>query len=236
VAPLVQAKSARVIGITLPVTRAAHPEWGSLAFEPSGKLLVRGPTAVSRVDPDTGDAADAELPAWPTQVLSPDGKSRWLEAYHACEGVGLRATFAPTGGDSEMRDVLLPIAPPLGSRCAGGRGEAATTIPIAWGPRGLEVLVAGVPLLVKPEVSSASVMAAPLGEMPPYGSPRSAGGRAMAIATSQGVLVKTTKSARYRAPELEPYADLTQCTTNDDGSRIACVKRGRVIVGTSDPL
>jgi len=236
VAPLVQARSTRVIGITLPTKRPPHPEWGSLAFEPSGKLLVRGPSAVSRVDTETGEAADAEMPAWPTQVLSPDGKSRWLEAYSACEGVGLRATFAPTDGESEMRDVLLPVAPTLGSRCAGGRGEAATTIPIAWGPRGLEALVAGLPLLVKPEVSSASVMASPLGEMPPFGSPRSAGGRATAIATSQGVLVKTTKSARYRAPDLEPYTDLSQCTTNDDGSRIACVKRGRVVLGTFDPL
>ena len=235
VAPIVQARSTRVLGITLPPARAAHPEWGSLAFEPSGKLLVRGPSAVLRVDPETGESADAEVPAWPTQVLSPDGKSRWLEAYSACEGVGLRATFAPTDGDGEMRDVLLPVAPPLGSRCAGGRGEAATAIPIAWGPRGLEALVAGLPLLVKPEVSSASVMASPLGEMPPFGSPRSAGARAMAIATSQGVLVKTAKAARYRAADLEPYSDLTQCTTNDDASHIACVKRGRVVVGTFDP-
>ena len=236
VAPLVQARSTRVLGITLPTTRAAHPVWGSLAFEPSGKLLVRGPSAVSRVDVESGEATDAELPAWPTQVVSPDGKSRWLEAYSACEGVSLRATFAPIDAESEMRDVLLPVAPPLGSRCAGGRGEAATTIPIAWGPRGLEALVAGLPLLVKPETSSAIVMTSPLGEMPPFGSPRSAGARAMAIATSQGVLVKTTKSARYRAPELEPYVDLSQCTTNDDASRIACVKRGRVVVASFDPL
>ena len=48
--------------------------------------------------------------------------------------------------------------------------------------------------------------------------------------------MKTTKSARYRAPELEPYVDLSQCTTNDDASRIACVKRGRVVIGTFDPL
>jgi hypothetical protein len=236
VAPFVTAKSARIVGITLPATRSPHPEWGSLGFEPSGKLLVRGPSAVLRVDPETGESADAEMPAWPTQVLSPDGNSRWLEAYHACEGVGLRATFAPTGGESEMRDVLLPIAPPLGSRCAGGRGEAARAIPIAWGARGLEALVAGQPLLVRPEASAASVMASPLGEMPPFGSPRSAGGRAMAIATKEGVLVKTTRSARYRAPELEPYGDLKQCTTVDDGSRIACVKRGRVVIATFDPL
>lgn len=236
VAPFVSARSTRIAAITLPTKHSPHPEWGALAFEPSGKLLVRGPSAVLRVDPDSGDSADAEMPAWPTQVLSPDGKSRWLEAYHACEGVGLRATFAPIDGDSEMRDVLLPIAPPLGSRCAGGRGEAATTIPIAWGTRGLEALVAGQPLLVRPEASAASVMASPLGEMPPFGSPRSAGGRAMAIATKDGVLVKTTKSARYRAADLEPYTDLRQCTTTDDGARIACVKRGRVVIGTFDPL
>ncbi|MDB4933895.1 MAG: hypothetical protein JWP87_867 [Labilithrix sp.] len=240
VAPFVQAKSSRVVAITLTTARSPHPEWGSLAFEPSGSLLVRGPAGlehrVLRVDAETGTSVDGELPAWPTQVLSPDGKSRWLEAYHACEGVALRATFAPTGGDSEMRDVLLPVAPPLGSRCAGGRGEAATTIPIAWGPRGLEALVAGQPLLVRPEASSATVMASPLGEMPPFGSPRSPGGRATAIATSQGVLVKTTKAARYKAPDFEPYGELTQCTTNDDATHVACVRRGRVVVGTFDPL
>lgn len=236
VAPFVQARSTRTLAMTVPSARAPHPTWGALGFEPSGKLLVRTASQVLRVDPDSGESTDAELPAWPMQVLSPDGKSRWLEAYHACEGVAIRATFAPTGGDSEMRDVLLPVAPPLGSRCAGGRGEAATTIPIAWGSRGLEALVAGQPLLIRPEVSTASVMASPLGEMPPFGSPRSAGARAMAVATSHGVLVKATRAARYKAPELEPYADLQQCTTNDDATRIACVKRGRVVVGTFDAL
>ncbi|MDB4942243.1 MAG: hypothetical protein JWP97_1777 [Labilithrix sp.] len=236
VAPIVQARSARVLGVAVPAARAAHPEWGPLAFEPSGKLLVRSASGVQRVDPDTGDATDAEQPAWPTQVLAPDGKSRWLEAYHACEGVALRATFAPTGDEGEMRDVLLPVAPPLGSRCAGGRGEAAATLPIAWGPRGLEVLVAGQPLLVRPEAGSATVMASLLGEMPPFGSPRSAGGRALAVATPTGVLVKAGRSVRYRAPELAPYAELRQCTTVDDASRIACAKRGKVVVATFDPL
>ena len=236
VAPFVTAKGARTLAVTVNAVRSPHPEWGPLAFEPSGKLLVRGASQVLRVDPDTGESADAGLPPWPSQVLSPDGKSRWLEAYHACEGVALRATFAPTGADGDMREVLLPVAPPLGSRCAGGRGEAAATTPIAWGPRGLEVLVAGQPLLVRPEASSATVMAALLGEMPPFGSPRSAGGRALAVATSQGVLVKTSKAARYRASELEPYGEIRQCTTTDDASRIACVKRGRVVIGTFDPL
>jgi hypothetical protein len=237
VAPFVEARSTRMVGITVPVNRSAHPAWGSLAFEPSGRLLVRGPSQVTRVDLESGESADAEMPVWASQVLSPDGSSRWLEAYHACEGVALRATFAPTGVDGEMRDVLLPVAPPLGGRCAGGRGEPATTTALAWGAGGLEALVAGRPLLVKPGATSATAMSAPTDEMPPLGSPRSPGGRAMAIATPEGVLVRTTKAARYKAPELEPYTELRQCTTNDDASRIACVKRsGRVIVATFDPL
>lgn len=234
VAPATQPLRTRTLALSVPSTRAAHPEWGPLAFEPSGKLLVRASAGVQRVDPESGEGADAETPAWPTQVLSTDGKSRWLEAYHACEGVALRATFVPVG-EGEMRDVLLPIAPLLGTRCAGGRGEAATAIPLAWGSRGLEAIVAGMPVIVRPEVSSAMILASPTGEMPPYGSPRSPGGRSFAIATHDGVLVKGARAIRVKAPELEPYDDLRHCTTTDDAARIACVKRGKVVIATLDP-
>ncbi len=236
VAPFVEAKRAQELAVVVAALRAVHPEWGPVAFEPSGKLLVRTETSVVRMDVDTGESSPTELPAWGAQVLAPDGKSRWLEAYHACEGVALRATFAPTGSDGEMRDVLLPIAPPLGGRCVGGRGEQAASIPIAWGSRGLEVLVAGQPLLIRPDASLAMMMTSPLGESPPLGSPRSPGGRAMAVATSQGVLIRTTKAARYRSPELEPFAELRHCTVSDDASRIACLKRGRVVVASFDPM
>src|SRR5690606_20464058 len=121
-----------------------------LSFEPGGKLLVRNGKSVVRVDPETGDEEATDVPPWKDEVVSPDGKSRWIEAYHACEGVALRATFAPTG-DGDMSDVLLPIPPRLGKSCGGGRGEAAQTIPIAWGARGLEAVVAGQPVLIKHE-------------------------------------------------------------------------------------
>jgi len=233
VAPVTPPRSARVLDVPVSWTRAPHPEWGSLGFEPSGRLLVRAGDKVMRVDPDSGEAADAEMPAWPTQVLAPDGKSRWLEATHACEGVAMRATFAPVT-EGEMRDVLLPVPPPVGGRCSGGHGEPAPTIPIAWSARGLEAIVAGVPVLIRPESSVAAILASPTGEMPPLGSPRSPGGRAFAVATSAGVLVKAARAVRVKAPELEPYEDVRQCTTTDDGSRIACVKRGKVVVVNVD--
>ena len=235
VAPLVQDTTARALLVTVP-PRGPHPEWAPVAFDAGGKVLVRTSSKVVRVDPDSGTEEDAaDVAPWPTQVLSPDGKSRWLEAYHACEGVALRTTFAPTGADGDVRDVLLPIAPPLGTRCGGGRGEAATTLPIAWGERGLEAVVAGEPVLVRPEAGSAVPLAAMLDQVPPLGSPRSIGARALAIATKTGVLVKTaSKAMRYRAPELEPYAEL-RCVVSDDARRLACDRRGRVVIATFDP-
>lgn len=229
VAPATAPLKTKTLTLAVPSARAAHPEWGPLAFEPSGKLLVRTSSNVQRVDPESGEAAEAETPAWPSQVLSSDGKSRWLEAYHACEGVALRATFVPVG-DGDMRDVLLPISPPLGTRCANGRGESATTVPLAWSARGLEAIVAGMPVLVRPELGTAAIQAAPTAEQPPYGSPRSPSGRSMALSTKDGILVKSARSIRVKAPELEPYDDLRHCTTTDDASRVACVKKGRVVV------
>jgi hypothetical protein len=231
VAPRNDAKNARTLAVEVDVPRAQHPEWGPLTFEANGKLLVRHGKTVSRVDPDSGDEEANVMPAWSAHVVSPDGKSRWLEAYHACEGVALRATFAPTG-DGDMHDVLLPVAPRLGTKCAGGRGEAAPTIPIAWGPSGLETIVAGQPLLITLDPPQAKARPTPIAAPPMYGSPRSINARATAIATSRGILVRSDKTMLYRAPELEPYGELRHCTVNDDATRVACVRRGKVVVAS----
>jgi hypothetical protein len=228
VAPYATVSSTRMLQVRVSSRRAVHPEWGPLAFEASGKLLVRTDAKVVRVDPESGEQEDTDVTPWPTQVLSPDGKIRWLEAYHACEGVALRATFVPMGAEADISDVLLPIAPALGARCAGARGEAAVVVPIAWGARGLEALVAGQPLLVQPEAARATSLAALLDEVPPMGSPRSPGAKALAVPTSQGVLVRAQKARRYKLPELEPYDDVKQCAVTDDARLLACTRQGRV--------
>ncbi len=229
VAPAMDARSSRALNVLADAPRPQHPEWGPLSFESSAKLLVRHGEKVSRVDLATFEQEDADVPAWPAHVVSPDGKMRWLEAYHACEGVALRATFAPVA-EGDVQDVLLPVAPRLGTRCAGGRGEAAMATPVAWGPRGLETIVSGQPLLVRLDTQNASALAAWLDEPPPRGSPRSPGGRAIAIATPQGLLVRAEKTTLRRASDLAPAADLRHCTTTDDGLTVACLKKGRVVV------
>jgi hypothetical protein len=228
VAPTVESKTARTLNVTFDAPRGHHPEWGSLVFDTSGKLLVRHGTKVSRIDPDRGEEESSEVLPWPSQVLSPDGKSRWLEAYHACEGVALRATFAPTG-DGDMHDVLLPIAPRLGKACTGGRGEPARVLPIAWSPRGLEAIVAGQPVLIKLDASQASPLASFTNEAPPQGSPRSSTGKSIAIPVAQGVLVRSDRWFLYKSAELQPYAALEACTITDDASHVACIKKAKVV-------
>lgn len=215
-----------------------HPAWGALAFTREGKLLVRSGARLTEVDVESGEAKASEAAAWPAEVSAMGSKLRFLEAYHACEGGSLRATFSPTGGDGEMREVFLPIAPPLGARCASGRGDQASVVPIAFGDRGLEALVAGQLLLFPPDGKAAMRIVAPLDVVGPPGSPRSPGGRVMALGTTRGIYVREsregqpTRQVLVRNDALTPYADLRACTAADDGVHVACVSRGRVLLVT----
>jgi hypothetical protein len=236
VAPVTEARSVRTLtAVVDQPSRDGRPEWGPLAFEHSGKLLARHGKSVMRIDPESGEGEPADMVPWKDEVLSPDGKMRWLEAYHACEGVALRATFAPTA-EGEMTDVVLPIPPRLGKSCNGGRGESAPTVPIVWGPGGLEAIVAGQPVLIKNDAAQASALSAFSDEIPPPGSPRSHGTKMHAFAMPNGVLVRgkplPDRWSLVRSADLEPYADLRGCTINDDGSRIACARRGKAVLVT----
>jgi hypothetical protein len=229
VAPPLDARSSRSLNVLVDAPRGQHPEWGALAFE-SQKLLVRHGDKVSRVDLTTWEQEESDVPAWPSRVVSPDGKMRWLEAYHACEGVALRATFAPVA-EGDVHDVVLPIVPRLGAKCSGGRGEASSAVPVAWTARGLEAIVAGEPVAIRLDAPNASALASFSEDPPPKGSPRSPGGKAIAIATPQGLLVKTAdRTTLRRAPDFMPYASLRHCTTTDDGAAVACQKSGHVVV------
>lgn len=218
------------------VVHEGRPAWSPLAFDASGSLLVRNAGKVVRVDPVSYAEEASDAPAWKDEVLGPDGRLRLVEAYHACEGVALRATFA---ADADMIDVPLPIPPRLGKTCAGKgaetHGDPASAVPISWTARGLEALVAGELLLVKPEPASApsaTALSAFLDEPAPQGSPRSPNGKNFAIASKNGVLVHRDKWALVRSGELEPYADVQRCVVSDDGVHVACIRRRKAIIAT----
>jgi hypothetical protein len=212
-----------------------EPSWGPLAFEPSGKLLVKTRAGVVRVDPDLGDEVDAGVAPWKSAVTSPDGIAQWIEAYDPCDGLPLRATFTLSGGRDE-RDLELPIAPPLSGRCAGARGAPARTTPIAWGPAGLEAIVAGELVAVAADLAHGAPLAGLLGQPYTPGSPRSPDGKAYVLATGAGLLIRSADHTRLlRASEIDgTYGDQQGCAVSNDMTHVACVHAGTAWVGTWD--
>jgi hypothetical protein len=232
IAPPAQATLLRAVAAIPRSERGRSPSWGALAFEPSGKLLVRTPAGVARVDPQTGDEADAGgMAAWPSEVVSPDGTHRLIDSYDPCDGFALRATVVATGGN-DAKDVLLPIEPTVGLRCQGARGVPVRAVPIAWGPLGLELVVGGFPVVVAADLGNAAPLVAPLGQPVTLGAPRSPDGRTLVVPVTEGILVMGARSRLLRAKELEgAYGELYDCAVSDDGARVACARGGRAFVG-----
>jgi hypothetical protein len=236
IAPMLMARGVRAIA-AVPVPRHGHePAWGPLAFEPSGKLLVRSAAGVVRVDPEPGDEVDAPGVDWRSTVASPDGTDVWIEAYDPCDGLSLRATFATSDGD-ELREVALPVHPALNGRCMGSRGAAAGVVPVAWGPAGLEAIVDGEPVLVSSDLTHASSLALFLDQPSRPGAPRSPDGKTYVVATRAGIIVRGPAGAHIlRAKALEgTYSEQEGCVVSDDAQHVACVRYGKAWVGAWGP-
>jgi hypothetical protein len=236
-APIATARLLRAAAAVPLAPRGHEPAWGPLAFEPSGKLLVRTRAGVVRLDPDQGDEAAANVPDWPVAVSSPDGVRKWIDAYDPCDGLPVHALFEMTNGENG-RDVLLPVMPALGGRCVGSRSSPVRAIPIAWGPGGLEAIVEGQPVLVSPDLGSASLLASFLDQPQAPGAPRSPDGKAYVISTEAGLLVRREGRSRLlRGSELDAtYGDQHDCTVSNDTTHVACVHAGQAWVGTWDPF
>ena len=232
-APITQATSVRAIAAVPQSSRSTSPAWGALAFEPSGKLLVRTAAGVVRVDPEQGDEGDAsDQKTWGEAVVSPDGSQRFTEAFEPCDGASLHATFVATDASApaDATDLLLPIASHTLSRCTNPKGTAVPVVPLASGNGGLEVIIAGEPILVT--AGHASLLRTALGQSTPHGSARSPDGKTFAYATTLGVLVQgPVKSRLMRHATLDgTYGEQRDCTASDDGTRVACVRAGKAWV------
>jgi hypothetical protein len=108
-------------------------------------------------------------------------------------------------------------------------------LPVAWGALGLEVIAAGFPALVAPDLLRAAPLAQPLGQPVTSGAPRSPDGKTLVVPTTEGILVVGSRARLLRAKELEgAYGELYDCVVSNDASRVACVRGGRAFVGIWD--
>ncbi|MBX3228150.1 MAG: hypothetical protein KIT84_27005 [Labilithrix sp.] len=228
-APVESAKAVRVLATLVDSPSDAEPQWGPLTFDATNQLLVRAGKTVTSVDPENGDEHADGAAAWPAEVVSPDATRRWSAAFQVCDDGAARASFTVAETNTTIT-APLPLVPRLGRACSG-HGEPLLVQPIAWGPRGLEAIVAGRPFIFKSEGANemtASPLAPFLDERPPPGSPRM--GAKMAVAVPNALLVLAEgKWRNLRSPDVKP-SELRACTIDDTATRVACVRRGKVVL------
>lgn len=221
------------------------PAWGALAFESSGKLLVRTTTGVFRVDPTTLDEREADdATSWPWEVALPGKDARLSSVIDPCDAPHLAARVAGHDVPTGVALLPLPMLPTMGpSRCAGG-GAAFAAVPVAWGPSGLYTLVAHEPVLVPAALTSESGARAtgtiPAPNAPVQGAfvpgaPRSPNGAWLVVPSRFGLLRRDDsaggQSSYVRVKELEGlYPSLRECAIADGGARLACVRESKVLI------
>ncbi|MBX7197032.1 MAG: hypothetical protein K1X94_33595 [Sandaracinaceae bacterium] len=221
------------------------PAWGALAFEPSGKLLVRTTTGVFRVDPTTLDERDADdVPSWPWEVALPGKDARLSSVLDPCDAPHLAARVAGHDVPTGAALLALPLLPVTSQgRCSGGGGTFAA-VPVAWGPSGLYTLVAHEPVWIPATVVTDSGARAS-GTIPPpnapvqgpfvQGAPRSPNGSFLVVPSRFGLVRRDDsaggRSTYVRVKELEGlYPSLKECAIADGGQRIACVRENKVVI------
>ncbi len=234
-APTASARLVRKAAAVPAVETGSEPSWGPLAFEPSGKLLIRTRAGVVRLDTDLGDEISSGSADWKASVTSPDAAMTWVAVSDYCDGLALRAAFEPKAG-GDRREVALPLGAPLGERCASGRARLVQGLPIAWGPRGLEAIVDGQVVLISPDLMQASLLAGFVDQPVTPGAPRSPDGKAYVVPTEVGFLVQTEAGMRLlRASELDgTYGEQQHCVVSNDTTHVACVHLGSAWAGTWD--
>jgi hypothetical protein len=218
------------------------PAWGALAFESSGKLLVRTATGVVRVDTTTFDEKEADdVASWPWEVSLPGKDARLSAVIDPCDAPNLAARVAghdvPTGATLLPLPMLPSMAP---GRCGGG-SSTFSAVPVAWGGSGLYTLVAHEPVWVPAAVTTASGARA-TGTLPPpgaaaegpfvLGAPRSPNGSWLVVPTRFGVLRRESGvGTLVRVKELEGlYPTLRECAISDGGGKLACIRETKVVV------
>ena len=190
------------------------PHWSPLWFEQDGALLIQTDAGVVRASRDgTTEApvdADGGTPAWPLDVT--DASGRHLSGSScACDSseVQLSLTGAAAGPTGLATHLLSPR--PGGCK---GRFSCPDPVPIATGPDGFSVLLAGA--LSEPKKMGKA--------LPSPGSARSPDGSWLVVTTPLGLLVTGAAQELWKLPDLPLDTRRAQdCVVANDRTAVACV-------------
>ena len=217
------------------------PAWGALAFDTSGKLLVRSTTEVVCVDTTTFAEVICDQPAWPWEVKLPAKDARLSAISDSCDAPSLSARFVghdvPTGATLIPISILPNFAP---SRCGSG-GANTPAVPVAWTETGLFSLVAQEPVMIPALTRTALPLAAASKVTGPFvqGAPRSPSGNLLVVPTRFGIVRRddsTSKTTLVRVKDLEGlYQQLRECAIADGGYKLACVRETKVVIIDATP-
>jgi len=212
------------------------PAWGALAFESSGKLLVRSTIEVVRVDPTTFAEVISDEPSWPWEVKVEGKDARLTAVADQCDAPSLSARFVghdvPTGATAIPIAMLPTFAP---NRCGGG-GAHAPAVPVAWMENGLFTLVAHEPVIIPALTRTASPLAPATKVTGPFvqGAPRSPNGAWLVVPTRFGLFRQgdgSPPASLVRVKDLEGlYLQLRECAIADGGLKLACIRENKVVM------
>ena len=198
------------------------PHWSPLWFEQDGALLVlteagvvrasRDGTTEAPVDPDGG------TPAWPLDVRDAAGQ-RLLGSSCACDASEIQLSLSDAAGAPQKGLTTRLLAPRPGG--CKGRFSCPDPVPVATGPDGFSVLVAGA--LSEPKKSGKA--------LPSPGSARSPDGSWLVATTALGLLVTGSAQELWKLPETPVDARRAQdCVVANDRAAVACVAGDKVLL------
>ncbi|HYP88719.1 MAG TPA: hypothetical protein VEQ59_11210, partial [Polyangiaceae bacterium] len=198
------------------------PHWSPLWFEQDGALLVNTDGGVVRVSRDgtteTPLPADAAAAPWPLDVTNDSGQ-RLSGSLCVCDSSEVQLALTDAAG-APQPGVPTRLLSPRPGGCKG-RFSCPDPVPVASGPDGFSVLLAGA--LSEPKKSGKA--------LPSPGSARSPDGSWLVATTTLGVVVSGASAELWKLPDAPVDARHAQdCVVANDRAAVACVADGKAIL------
>lgn len=201
---------------------AKGPHFSPLWFEPDGSLLIVTDGGVVRASRDGSTETllegEGAAPPWPLDVTDPSGM-RLSGSLCACDSSEVQLGLADAAGAPQNGIPTRVLAPRPGG--CKGRFACPDPVPVASGPEGFSVLLAGT--LWEPRKSGRG--------LPNPGSARSPDGAWLVAVSPLGLVVTGPAQELWKLPEAPVDARRAQeCVVANDRAAVACVSDGRVIL------